>query len=67
MSDNSRNGGIGFFGALTLLFIGLKLGKIISWSWILVLLPLLIPFLIFAIVLVVIGIAIAIKYLINKG
>ena len=29
-----------FLGALTLLFIGLKLGGIITWSWWLVLLPL---------------------------
>ena len=31
---------IGFFTLLGLLFIGLKLGKIINWSWWLVLLPL---------------------------
>lgn len=35
MSDNrsSGSGGIGFAGALTLLFIGLKLGDVIAWSW----------------------------------
>lgn len=32
--------GIGFAEALTLLFIGLKLGKVISWSWLWVLSPL---------------------------
>ena len=31
--------GIGFAEALTLLFIGLKLGKVISWSWLWVLSP----------------------------
>lgn len=31
---------IGFLGLLGLLFIGLKLGNIINWSWWLVLLPL---------------------------
>lgn len=31
---------IGFLGLLALLFIGLKLGGIISWSWWLVTLPL---------------------------
>lgn len=36
-------GGIGFLGLLALLFIGLKLGKIINWSWIWVLSPLWIP------------------------
>lgn len=32
--------GIGFTGLLTLLFIGLKLGGVIAWSWIWVLSPL---------------------------
>lgn len=42
MSDNNvtRSGGITFFGALGILFIGLKLAGIIDWSWWLVLLPL---------------------------
>lgn len=40
MSDNGRNGGIGFFGMLTILFIGLKLANIITWSWVWVLSPL---------------------------
>ncbi len=43
MSENNsaaQSGGIGFFGLLTLLFIGLKLGGVINWSWWLVLLPL---------------------------
>ena len=42
MSDNNvtRSGGITFFGALGILFIGLKLAGIINWSWWLVLLPL---------------------------
>lgn len=31
---------IGFLGALSLLFIGLKLGGVISWSWLWVLSPL---------------------------
>lgn len=34
-------GGIGFSGLLTLLFIGLKLGHVIAWSWWWVLSPLL--------------------------
>ena len=42
MSDNNvtRSGGITFFGALGILFIGLNLAGIINWSWWLVLLPL---------------------------
>lgn len=53
MSSNSSSGGIGFGGALTLLFIGLKLGGVIDWSWWWVLSPIWISFLIVAAVLVV--------------
>ena len=41
MSDSNNNSkSIGFFTLLGLLFIGLKLSNVISWSWWLVLLPL---------------------------
>lgn len=43
MSNNnysSSGGGIGFFGLLAILFIGLKLGHVIDWEWWLVLSPL---------------------------
>lgn len=41
MSDSSgSSGGIGFFGLLTILFIGLKLTGHIGWSWWWVLSPL---------------------------
>ncbi len=53
MSDNSSSGGIGFFGALTLLFIGLKLGSVIAWSWWWVLSPLWIPAAIVVVVLLI--------------
>lgn len=42
MSDSgysSNAGGLGFAGGLTLLFIGLKLGGVIGWSWWWVLAP----------------------------
>lgn len=39
-ASQSSGGGIGFLGLLTLLFIALKLGSVIDWSWWLVLLPL---------------------------
>jgi hypothetical protein len=39
VKDNNNSGGIGFFGFLTILFIGLKLGNIIDWSWWWVLAP----------------------------
>ncbi len=43
MSKNNSSGGIGFCGLLTILFIGLKLGNVIDWSWVWVLGPLWIP------------------------
>ena len=51
-STATAGGGIGFLGLLAILFIGLKLGGIISWSWWWVLAPIWIPL---AIVLAVIG------------
>jgi len=38
--SNKKTSGIGFFTLLGLLFIGLKLGNVITWSWWLVTLPL---------------------------
>ena len=38
-NNNKTSGGIGFTGLLTLLFIGLKLCGVISWSWLWVLSP----------------------------
>lgn len=45
MSDknNSTAGGIGFCGLLTIVFIVLKLTKVIAWSWVWVLAPIWIP------------------------
>lgn len=41
MSEKSTSsGGIGFAGLLTLIFIVLKLCKVISWKWVWVLSPL---------------------------
>jgi hypothetical protein len=59
-SSSSRSGGIGFLGALTILFIGLKLGDVIDWSWLWVLAPLWGGFALFFIVLVCAGLIIAI-------
>ena len=56
MSDSSSSsGGIGFAGALGLLFIGLKLGRVIAWSWFWVLSPFWIPLAIAIGVCVVVG------------
>ena len=43
-NDNYGSSGAGFFSLLSLLFIGLKLGGVISWSWWYVTLPLWGPF-----------------------
>ena len=37
--DSSSSSGVGFFSLLTILFVGLKLTEVITWSWWLVLLP----------------------------
>ena len=42
MMKNS-GGGVGFFGALQLLLVALKLMGYIGWSWLLVLLPMMCP------------------------
>lgn len=38
-NSGKTSGGIGFFGVLQLILITLKLCKVITWSWRLVLLP----------------------------
>ena len=59
MSDKPtvNNNGIGFFGLLTVLFIGLKLTGYIDWSWFWVLSPLIFPFSLVALVLLLAFIA----------
>lgn len=42
-NEGAGGGGIGFFGLLTILFIGLKLTGHITWPWLWVLSPLWIP------------------------
>ena len=55
MANNTTvNSGMGFTGWLTILFIGLKLTNIISWSWVWVLSPLWISALIFLSILAII-------------
>lgn len=39
-NNKSSSGGLGFCGVLTVVFIVLKLCKVISWSWVWVLCPL---------------------------
>lgn len=52
--SNAAGGGIGFFGVLGIVFIVLKLCKVIDWDWIWVLAPLWMPItIVFAIFLVI--------------
>ena len=53
MKDSGNNYGIGFWGVLTIVFIVLRLTGVITWSWIWVLSPLWISWLV-AIILIVI-------------
>jgi hypothetical protein len=54
MSESKgTSGGVGFFGLLTVLFIGLKLAGYIDWSWYWVLSPVLGPLAVLLIIAVV--------------
>ena len=64
-SSSSSSGGISFTGALTILFIGLKLGHVINWSWWWVLSPLWISALFVLTIILIVGI-VAIIAEINK-
>lgn len=57
MSENvAANGGIGFGGLLTIVFIVLKLTHVINWSWWWVLAPSWIPLSIAVFLLIVMGV-----------
>ena len=55
MSDNktTTSSGIGFFGLLAILFIALKLTGVITWSWLWVLAPIWITFVIVVFILII--------------
>ena len=53
-NNGGTAGGVGFVGLLQILFIGLKLGKVIDWSWLWVLSPLWIGFSIWIILIIII-------------
>ena len=59
-SSSSSSGGISFTGLLTVLFVGLKLTNVITWSWWWVLSPLWIPLLLLIIILIIASIFLAI-------
>ena len=50
----ASTGGVGFFGLLTIVFIALKLIGYIAWSWLWVLSPLWLPFIIGLVVAIII-------------
>ena len=58
MSEIRKSGGVGFPGLLAILFIGLKLGGVINWSWWWVVSPIWIPV---AIALALIGLVVVLK------
>ena len=58
-NTQTRSGGIGFGGALALLFIALKLTGVIAWSWWWVLAPIWVPFAIVLLIAVVAGVVAA--------
>lgn len=60
-NSSTASGGIGFGGALALLFIGLKLGHVIDWSWWWVLSPLWIPLVFVAVILLIAGFVALVK------
>lgn len=53
MNKGANNGGIGFTGLLTLLFIGLKLAGIIEWRWLWVLSPAWISTIVVAVIIII--------------
>ena len=62
MGNEGRSaGGVGFVGLLQLLFIGLKLCKVIDWSWWWVLAPTWISVLLLIVVIVIICIVFGVK------
>lgn len=62
----STNGGIGFLGALTILFIALKLTHVIDWSWWWVLSPIWMPIVAVLGIIAIIAIVILIVKVIKK-
>lgn len=68
MKNNNSNYsvGIGFTGLLTIVFIALKLAGIISWSWLWVLSPLWIEFVVVIAILAIVFICLLIKEMKGK-
>lgn len=52
-NNNHSSGGIGFVGLLTIVFIVLKLTRVIAWSWFWVLSPVIFAVIIYVLVVFV--------------
>lgn len=55
-TETTTNGGVGFFGLLTILFIGLKLAGHIAWSWWWVFSPLWLPFVVLVSIMLIVAV-----------
>ena len=53
--STSSSGGVGFFSLLGLLFIGLKLGGVITWPWLWVVAPIWAPLCAAIVVIIVVA------------
>lgn len=63
MDDNKKSGGINLMSGMFLLFLGMKLGNVIDWSWWWVTAPLWGGLALFLLVLLVVSILVIIKKL----
>lgn len=61
-NSGATYGGIGFFGLLGIVFIVLKLCKVITWSWFWVIAPLWMPTAIVVLILVIIFLVVNRKF-----
>ncbi len=61
MSDNSKSGGMSLMSGMFLLFLGLKLGNVIDWSWWWVTAPLWGGAALFLLVIIIVSILVLIK------
>lgn len=53
MNKKETTGGLSFLSVLTLIFITLKLTKVVTWSWAWVLSPIWLPIMIIAVVITI--------------
>ena len=61
--NNTRSGGIGFIGLLTIVFIVLKLLGKITWTWFWVLSPIIFPAILAVVIIVIVLIILLVKEL----